>query len=170
MVDKVKTFIEDNIELFNDYKFDEIFDKLSHSNDLGGETWCRHLFDVLSAAIPDFLLYMSFLPPVGFKVTGEFKIPKNIKSIVPYAFADSKVSDVYIPDSITVIPRFAFQHCFALNRVFIPKSVTHIEEFVFSQAPFVRIHYEGKKKPRKWSKHMSLEDDRIIFEDYVYAN
>ena len=49
-----------------------------------------------------------------------------------FAFANSKLSSIVLPDSIRIIGRGAFYGCENLKRIVIPPSVTSINESVFS--------------------------------------
>lgn len=71
--------------------------------------------------------------PAGKK--GEYAMPESVMYIGQFAFYESALARVIIPDSVKEIGIDAFAHCRALTEITIPKSVTFIlgNEFRCSQ-------------------------------------
>lgn len=60
-----------------------------------------------------------------------YTIPDNVTSIEPYAFLESDLVFVTIPESISVIPFAAFARCYKLTRVNVHDKITSIENSAF---------------------------------------
>ena len=58
-------------------------------------------------------------------------IPNTVTTIGEEAFKYSKISSIIIPNSVTKIERYAFQHCTELKSIAIPNSVTTIGNYAF---------------------------------------
>lgn len=58
-------------------------------------------------------------------------IPETVKNIGQYAFENSDLTSVTMPDSVTLIGYHAFYNCWRLTDVIIPNNVTSIESYAF---------------------------------------
>ena len=58
-------------------------------------------------------------------------IPNTVTTIGEEAFNYSKISSIIIPNSVTKIESYAFQHCTELKSIAIPNSVTTIGSYAF---------------------------------------
>ena len=67
--------------------------------------------------------------PVG--KTGEFTIPNSMTNIESFTFANTKLTSIIIPNSVTDIGIYAFYSCEFLTSVTIPNSVTSIGKQAF---------------------------------------
>jgi len=61
----------------------------------------------------------------------EVYISKNLKTLEPYVFRGTKITEVTIPESVEAIRYSAFQNCKGLTEVTIPETVKEIEDYVF---------------------------------------
>ena len=71
-------------------------------------------------------------------LTGEITVPETlggypVVSILDYAFRDSKVESIKLPDSITFIGEGAFINCEKLKKINLPLGVKEIKKDTFSQ-------------------------------------
>ncbi|NLC18330.1 MAG: leucine-rich repeat domain-containing protein [Clostridiales bacterium] len=78
-----------------------------------------------------FLIISDILIDAG-KVSGQVEIPKNIKTIYPYAFYEnSLVSSITVSDATTSVGALAFAYCSNLKAVYIPEQVKEIKDSAF---------------------------------------
>lgn len=75
----------------------------------------------------------------GYKgeVAGDGKVttfPEGIKFIASHAFASTNVTEVILPDGITLLGGYTFQLCSNLQRVVLPSNITVIPESMFGMA------------------------------------
>ena len=74
----------------------------------------------------------------------EITIPNSITIIEKYAFSNcEKLTSITLPNSITRIEMGAFYGCYGLSSITIPKSVTYMGEKAFFHIPFTDVYYEG---------------------------
>lgn len=159
MNDKLKKFINENIDLINENtkeSWEEIYKQLRyslHSWELIG----KFTKMILDAGINDPASIMGYIPDnyLYESTIQDYKLPDNVISIGAFAFAycDSLIeiiipngvidldvgafhacrslTNIIIPDSVTEITLAAFRYCSSLTNIIIPNSVTSIGEEVF---------------------------------------
>lgn len=66
------------------------------------------------------------------KRTGTYSVPVGTEIINPFAFSGSDLEGIEIPESVTKIGRYAFQHLQNLTEITIPSSVTSIGDGILS--------------------------------------
>ena len=74
----------------------------------------------------------------GSGAEGKVNIPSDIHTIAGGAFGNSKITEVNIPNTVTMIDESSFQMCNYLTNVVIPSSITEIKENSFSHCPSLR--------------------------------
>ena len=78
------------------------------------------------------------------------------ESINSYAFYNSQVTSITIPNSVTSIGSNAFENCTSMTRIYIPSSVTTISASSYSNSPFYGwdstaiIYCGASSKPSGW--------------------
>lgn len=130
MIDQVKNFIEENIDLIEENKWDEIYQEAD--NKLGDETG-KFTEIMLQADIhpeeylkelPKNFLYKSSIQ--------EFEIPNIIKSIGRNSFFGCRsLTSIIIPGTVASIDGTAFYGCDNLKSISIPDSVINIGGYAF---------------------------------------
>lgn len=131
MTNEVKDFIEENIKLIEDEKFEELYTLLYYKqSELRPSEFTEILLDAgIDPAthmkkIPVFYLYESDIQ--------SYVIPNTIDSIGTWAFARcSSLTNMTIPNDVTSIGDSAFSGCTSLKSVTIPNSVTSIGREAF---------------------------------------
>lgn len=122
MNSNVKQIIEDNLDLINENRFEELYENVP-------ENYRGELSDILLDSGIDFLSYMNYVPAYAFFISTikKINIPQNIKSIEAYAFYGcTGLTSITIPDSVINIDNSAFRGCTGLTSVTIGNSVTKI--------------------------------------------
>lgn len=67
----------------------------------------------------------------AFNISGAFSIPSNVSSIMPYAFAYSKISEITSSDNMKEIPDYAFYQCPQLKKVILTDGIEAIGKSAF---------------------------------------
>ena len=78
------------------------------------------------------LVIVNYILISGTACKGNVVIPEEVTAIAPYAFEQSELASVVIPEGIREIPFMAFGTCEELRSVTIPDSVTFIDDSAFS--------------------------------------
>ena len=60
-------------------------------------------------------------------------ISKNVTKIEPFAFANSSIETIYLPDTITEIGEGAFYNCKNLKTIVLPENLKIVDNSLFSQ-------------------------------------
>ncbi|WP_338357146.1 leucine-rich repeat domain-containing protein [Yeosuana marina] len=66
-------------------------------------------------------------------------IPSTVTSIGIYAFANSELTAITIPDSVTYIGNYAFQYCASLSSITIPNSIDTIHSYTFGNSALTTV-------------------------------
>lgn len=129
----IEKFLEQNIELIEQNKFTELYDKL-----IADYQWYvlrpRELTEVLVDCNINPLEYMTEVPiQFAFKLPiSQIRIPETITFIGDRAFSEChNLTRIAIPDSVTSVDECAFFHCVNLADVSIGNGVTHLGDDVF---------------------------------------
>lgn len=67
-----------------------------------------------------------FVPPAK---TGNFRIPDNVEKIRESSFSGSRIRSVYIPASVKMIERWAFNNCEQLENIFVDPKNRHFTDY-----------------------------------------
>ena len=112
--------------------------KAVHITDLAA--WCRIRFD-RAAANP---LYGSEKLYLDGKLITNLSIPDGVTTIGSWAFEHCKdITSVTIPDGVTSVGNYAFCDCQKLTQVTVPSSVTRIGTFAFASDWWANIYFKG---------------------------
>jgi len=127
---------------FDSKKLVEICNKSSLNLEIGNEEYPsvkRIITDEsasnLSADSSGFHIYSEGEKEYLLSYTGKDKkpvIPLGITHIHAYAFSDSLIESVTLPDTLIEIEEYAFNDCDNLKKIVIPKSVKTIESYAFN--------------------------------------
>ena len=124
MVPKLKTFIEEHIDLIEE------------------KSW-QALYSYAQAEIPFQIGNLSYnLIEAGINPL------EDLNRVLPEMFCDaSELSEIELPENITKIMRQAFKSCYMLNKIVLPKSIESINESAFESCYELRqIIYKGTTK------------------------
>ena len=151
---ELKTFIENNIDLIEQCKFDTIYSiALSDNIDVGDFT------RTLLAANIDPLLNMSYVPSryLFFGRLSDYTIPDGIDIIFPFAFTGNKFKTFVVPEGVSEIGREVFSHCLNLNSISLPKTLEFIDTKIFKNCVNLsEIIYNGSIS--EWNKIECMTD------------
>lgn len=142
MIQSVKEFIEDNIDLIEDRAWDQIYDNAVYhldSESIGGFTLAMLSIgeDPLETLdyIPDYYLSDAKIE--------SFNIPDHIHQLCEGCFSYSSLKEIVIPDSVTTIDMYAFYDCTDLERVKIPPNVISIADNSFNNSETIVVCKKG---------------------------
>lgn len=88
-------------------------------------------------------------------------IPDNVWIIGRFAFADSDITSIKIPDYCVRICISAFANCKKLEEVYLGKNVIRIESSAFFGTPDLIINCEASEKPSGWDEQW-CQTERIV--------
>ena len=142
----VKKFIEANIELVDNYNFEEFYNKAT--KELNVE--CISDISAMFHSIGVYPYKMLKKIPFGYYAHLPDKIlhvGSNVKEIAKHAFGFSSIEKLIIDEGCVSIKFEAFNYCDKLNYIVLPKSLEIIEKRAFSNISpeIVDIHYNGTK-------------------------
>ena len=131
---EIKDFIEKNINLIEQGRFEELYD-LAITGIIGRNLLVGKFTETFLGADIDPAEYMREIPPFylnGAETIKYYVIPDNAISIGNHAFCHCpKLKGVTIGNSVTSIGKYAFANCHSLPSITIPESVTAIENLAF---------------------------------------
>ncbi len=131
-------------------------------NNIGGCAFI-HLENLTNISIPSSVNSIDKGAFIGCKNLESITIPESVISLGKEAFASTglsyvripdsviemgddifkncdRLTEVYLPNCITTIPRFAFHGCNSLINIVIPESVNRIEDYAFSMSSLTSIN------------------------------
>lgn len=89
------------------------------------------------------------------------ELPDTIVEIADGAFENcSALKDVYISDSVETISSSAFEYT-KISQVFIPQSVTTIESYAFSTLENIVVNCEAQSKPDGWNSRWNENSNEV---------
>ena len=123
MIPELKRFIEENIDLINDNKFHDVYNKIKSYK-------FRRLFTeaMLEAEINP-LNYMEVVPKRYLYESNiqHVDIPVGVIVIDKYAFADCRqIKEVIIPEGVIEIGEGAFYKCTSLEVLHLPSTLKYV--------------------------------------------
>lgn len=126
LTEELKNFVEQNIQLIEEYRFNELYNKCYPY------TMCTDLTNLLMS--------ISLQPVLYFR-----------KDIPKYAYLRNEaITRITIPEGITHIDLGAFYQCENLTEVTLPQSLENIGLRSFSNCPFLdTVYYEGTSEQWK---------------------
>ena len=88
------------------------------------------------------------------KMATTFIVPDGVTSIGMYAFEHCySLTKIVIPDSVTSIGNWAFEYCDSLTEIVIPDSVMSIGSPVFKYCDSLTIYCEAESRPSGWASN-----------------
>lgn len=156
MIDFIKEFIEDNIELIDSNNFEELY--LIACDELGTLEAITDMTHVLLDAGIKPLNYLDFVPEgylckdVNIK---ELVLPEGIKRVEHGAFLKcSSIEKLTIPSSVEEIDRYAFASLDSLKTIYFNSKFCEIDGSAFAYSDSIEeIYYNGKM--REWKTLMT---------------
>lgn len=146
MNDKLRKFIEQNIDFIEENKFDELYSKIPTYQVSSYSLICGLSLVLLEASINP-LSYMSNVPHYFLyeSTVSSVDIPIGVQQIDKDAFAYCEnLTQVDLPEGLTVIGEGAFFMCSKLKTLILPSTLTEINSNAFSYCDkLVNIHFRG---------------------------
>lgn len=144
-----KQYIEQNIDLIEDNRWEELFENAPDG--IGGVLYEAKIdFMNNMIKIPDWLFYNSKIEDII--------IPDTVTKIGDYAFSlCSDLTSITIPDSVTCIGNYAFSGCSSLESIKLPDSVDRISEGAFYDCKMLKsVNFNGTIA--QWREIMRSQD------------
>ena len=86
----------------------------------------------------------------------EIVLPSSIQSIGSYAFANSKLSTLYVPRGSKSLAPYAFAYMDRLTDLYIPKNVENVGYNVAYTSQVINIHLEASIVPSSWDSNWNI--------------
>lgn len=155
MTEELKSFIERNIDLIEDKKFEDLYNNAYAS-------WLNKL-GIMPMDIRD-------LTDILFQLFDKEPIFDDNLTFVPhyYLVANDKVIDVMIPEGIEVIGKSAYRNCRNLQSLTLPKTLSEISDEAFKGCDKLSsIFYNGSKSD--W-EHIKLGVQTFGSSGWIHQN
>ena len=166
MNEEIKKFIEENINLIEENRWEEIYSKAFPTG----------FTDALLEAQINPAELLGYIPKRYLENSkiNQYSIPNKVTNIGYAAFLNcSSLTSVIIGDSVTSIGTYAFTNCSSLISIQIPANIRWIAEWVFAYCTsLTSLKYAGTKeqwkkinKGRNWRKYSAIK--KIICTDGI---
>ncbi len=165
MTQQQKQYIEQNIDLIENNRWEEFFEpapvglgSVLYEAGIDFMTKMRKIPDwvffgsnIEDMAIPDGVTTVGYAAFAGCKNLTSIIIPESVTSIGYEAFSHcTSLTSINIPESVTSISSLAFFYCTSLKSITIPNNVNSIEEGAFADlGSDVIINFNGTKEQWK---------------------
>ena len=170
MIPKLKQFIEENINLIENNRFFEVYNKInsySFTRMFSEAMLGAGINPLLSLAeVPERFLYESTIRSVY--------IPEGVESIGRYAFADCKdLTNVELPVGLKIINEGAFMYCSNLESIILPSTLEVIDFGVFEGCnKLTNLYFRGTVdqwlKVREKDDSLRASSHKIICSDGTF--
>ena len=178
--DKLKKFIENNIDLIENNQWEQLYKQLNANSITAGSDYIGEFTKIMLDAGINPLKSMQRIPSCYLKgqYIKSFTIPEHMVSIGPDAFSRTDLTSIVIPNNVTYIGLWAFAYCTDLTSVVISDSVTNIAAFVFYLCTKLkRVDYLGTKeqwdrisKSSEWAKDSAVATIHCTDDDIKIKN
>ena len=172
-IEKVKEFIEDNIDQIENNQFELLYG-IAYTY-LEGKTGI--FTKVLNDAGIDPLPHLTEIPGyyLAWTDTKYFEIPNNVQLISEFAFAFTEIKTQLIPSNIKVISEDAFYACSKLQEVEIEEGCEEIAKYAFDGCTKLRTIYLPKSIKLLGKGLFKYNPNLIIsyagtYEDWIMIN
>lgn len=161
-IKQAQTLIEENIELIDHNKFMEFYDRIVEQ--VPELTLIGEVTTLLYSASIDPLEFINEIP-AGFFAGQEdivsFEIPRHIKKIEMYAFQDTSIEEINIPEGIIKIGNGAFSWNPQLKKITLPVSLEVLGTDAFEGCENLHdIYYNGTST--EWQNNVYTFNCRIV--------
>lgn len=160
MIPELKQFIEKNIDLISDNKFNDVYNKIKSYK------FTRLFTEAMLEAEINPLNYMEAVPSRYLYASDiqHFDIPVGIIVINKYAFAGcSQVDEITIPEGVIQIGEGAFYDCTSLTSLYLPSTLKYIDAGAFHGCKNLQnITFGGTTK--QWIAVKDLDSSLLRFE------
>ena len=147
-ISAASVFIAENIDLIEDEKFDELFNRAYKCLLVPEVTYMLYKSKI------EFLPFMEFIVTEQFKYCNELEsitIPPNIKHIGRDAFIyckNLKQLDFTANSNVTVISTDAFANCFSLETITYNGSMQQFDDAYGKQSWYLKKYTHASKEPK----------------------
>ncbi len=162
-----------NNEMTDDGYIYTVIDGVRYSLKDGKAAVAKQPRNIVSAIIPSSVVYKD----TSYNVTGikyeafyncshltEIVIPNSITIINPYTFYNCDgLSKIIIPISVTKIDSYAFKDCDSLTEIVIPNTVTSVGSAVFEECNSLTIYCEAKNSTA-WNSYWNSSDCPVVWD------
>lgn len=139
--DSLKAFIENNIELIENNKFNKLYEQ-AEIDLYFSQAVCTLTKTLLAAGI-DPLAHLSNIPVNylhGDSTISKFVIPDNIEDVESYAFSYcTQLHDVVFGKNVSVVYYGAFENCIELTNVTLNEGLLEICQYAFRNTNIERL-------------------------------
>lgn len=158
MILELKQFIEDNIDLISDNKFNDVYNKIKSYK------FTRLFTEAMLEADINPLNYMEDVPKryLDGSSISAVNIPVGITHIREYSFARcSNLEEIDIPEGVAYILEGAFMNCSKVERIHLPSTLKFIDFSVFAGCTSLKqVTFAGTVD--YWVNVVTVLDDSLL--------
>lgn len=123
-----------------------------------------------SVQLPSSLIFIGKSAFEGCTLLKEIVLPDTLDTIADFAFFETGLETVVIPDSVKYIKTHAFTNCVSLTDVQLPNNLQHIGDYAFAGCDALRVVNIPESVVEMGNRAFSVSDEDTVREITVHES